>query len=165
MSVYVSTIVWQYSEAKLSNRLLMLAIADFADDRGGNAYPSVATLVAKTKTSERQVRTGLRELEAAGELAVSVGTGPHGCNEYRVLLAERYSLQPKQSNKRIVADDSSEQARSEQYSPLNNAPPPCMICPLHNIPPCILCRYPCILCPPPLHIVPLPPAQYAPNPS
>ena len=35
MSLEVSKLVWGYSKAKGSARLVLLAIADFADDKGG----------------------------------------------------------------------------------------------------------------------------------
>ena len=135
MSIRVSSIVWQYSTARQSNLLLLLAISDYADDAGRNAFPSVATLAAKARISDRQVRIGLRELEAAGEIETSIGTGPHGCNEYHVLLADRYALQPVTGAGR----------RSKQgATPLNNVPPE-------------QCS--------PLNIVPSTPEQCSPNPS
>lgn len=84
MSIRVQSAVWERSQAKGSALLLLLAIADFADD-DGHAYPSLATLAEKTRLSERNVRYVLREVEALGELSTSVGDGKHGCNLYRIL--------------------------------------------------------------------------------
>jgi hypothetical protein len=84
VSIKVSTYVWEYSEHKGTALLLMLAIADHAHDDGGGAYPSIATLARKARTSPRNVKLLLPKLEASGELEVSRGKGPHGTNLYQV---------------------------------------------------------------------------------
>ena len=80
--------VWDYSRSKPTQRLVLLAIADCANDHGAEAYPSNATLAAKTGLSERGVRKAIGELEALGELEVQYKSGPHGCNRYRVLMPD-----------------------------------------------------------------------------
>ncbi|MDQ3831906.1 MAG: helix-turn-helix domain-containing protein [Candidatus Tectomicrobia bacterium] len=85
MSIAIMTHVWQRSQHKGSELLLLLAIADNANDQG-IAYPSVRTLAKKTRLSRRNVQYLINKVEQSGELRVSVGTGPHGCNEYHILL-------------------------------------------------------------------------------
>jgi hypothetical protein len=85
MSIRMMTLVWDQSQHKGSELLLLLAIADNANDQGV-AYPSVRTLAKKTRLSRRNVQYLINKVEQSGELRVSVGTGPHGCNEYYVLL-------------------------------------------------------------------------------
>lgn len=80
--------VWNYSRSKPTQRLVLLAIADCANDHGAEAYPSNATLAAKTGLSERGVRKAIAELEALGELEVQYKSGPHGCNRYRVIMSD-----------------------------------------------------------------------------
>jgi len=75
--------VWANSVSTGSARLILLAIADFADDQG-TAYPSVETLAKKSRVSERTVQYCLRELVQSGELAILEGEGRRGCNLYRV---------------------------------------------------------------------------------
>jgi hypothetical protein len=86
MSMRMMTQVWERSEHKGSELLLMLAIADNANDQG-IAYPSTKTLAKKTRLDHRHTRRLLRILERSGELTISIGTGPHGCNEYRIALS------------------------------------------------------------------------------
>lgn len=85
MSVRVMTWVWDNSRAKGNERLLLLAIADFAHDDGDGAYPSVARLMAKTRLTRPTVIALTRRLEELGELEVlrSGGRRPH---VYRVLM-------------------------------------------------------------------------------
>lgn len=86
MSVKVSAWVWEHSKTGGGDRLLLLAIADCADDDGDNAWPSVATLAHKTQTADRTVQRGIERLEAAGCLQVTRGAGRGGTHRYRVLM-------------------------------------------------------------------------------
>ena len=85
MSIRMMTLVWDQSQHKGSELLLLLAIADNANDQGV-AYPSVRTLAKKTRLSTRQVKRLIKVVELSGELRVSYETGPRGCNEYSILL-------------------------------------------------------------------------------
>ena len=61
MSIKVMSIIWERSERSGSELLLLLALADHADDSGA-CYPSVSRLAAKTRMSERSVQYMLRSL-------------------------------------------------------------------------------------------------------
>jgi hypothetical protein len=76
---------WENSAAQGSDLLVLLALADFADERG-KAWPSNATLARKARVCERQVRMSIAVLsDQLKEIDVSYNTGPHGVNEYHVL--------------------------------------------------------------------------------
>lgn len=77
--------VWAESKHSGTDLLMMLAIADFADD-DGNAYPSVGTLAVKCRTTPRHVNRILVALRASGELEIRVNEGPKGTNRYRITL-------------------------------------------------------------------------------
>ncbi len=85
MSHKVSTFVWKFSQAKYASRLVLVALADFADDEG-YCWPSVKTIAKKARVSERTAQYGIRQLIEIGELAVDPNCGPNGCNVYRVLM-------------------------------------------------------------------------------
>jgi hypothetical protein len=93
MSVHAISQVWRRSQAKGSELLLMLAIADYAHDDGTGAYPAIPTLAGKMRMSERNVQLLIRKREAAGELVVEPGVGLHGANMYRITLlgGEKFS--------------------------------------------------------------------------
>ena len=86
--------VWQQSQHSGAHLLMLLAIADFADDRG-RAYPSINTLAQKCRVKSRAVNYSLADLRDSGELEIKEGAGPRGTNMYRILLdrlgAERKS--------------------------------------------------------------------------
>lgn len=84
MSIKVMTAVWAKSKQKGSALLLLLAIADHADETG-KAYPSVDTLAGKIRMTPRNTQFLLRKLEESGELNIEPNAGRHGCNLYRIL--------------------------------------------------------------------------------
>lgn len=85
MSIRVMSLVWEHSKQQGSALLVLLAIADFADD-DGYCYPSVERLAHKSRMSVRNVRYILRQLEESGELVIERGGGRHRTNRYRVML-------------------------------------------------------------------------------
>lgn len=84
MSLLCMTRVWAEADAKGSELLMMLALADFAHDDGTKAFPSVPTLAAKSRMSKRSVQRILRVLEDRG-LITCTGTTKNGTNVYHVL--------------------------------------------------------------------------------
>ncbi|MGH3450223.1 MAG: helix-turn-helix domain-containing protein [Haloechinothrix sp.] len=87
MSIKVMNWVWEHSDAAGTELLMLLAIADHADDDGTNAWPSRTTLAAKTRLDERTVRRVIKRLEAAGQLRVQRGHGRSNSNRYIVVMA------------------------------------------------------------------------------
>ena len=85
MSVRTMARVWEYSSHKGNDLLMLLAIADFADDEG-KAYPSVNTLAKKCRMQARGANKVLATLRASGELDIRQNEGPKGTNLYRVVL-------------------------------------------------------------------------------
>lgn len=74
--------VWERSRAKGGDKLLLLAIADHADDDGKNAFPSNELLCEKCGgVDESTIRRGLARLKRLGELKVFPNAG--GTPEWR----------------------------------------------------------------------------------
>lgn len=99
------TWVWQNSTQSEGRLLLLLALADFADD-SGYCYPGLQTLAKKSRMSERNVRYALRDLEAAGELQTALRAGPNGTNAYRVLCPTGAKIAPATRSPRGAKSDS-----------------------------------------------------------
>lgn len=89
MSIKVMSRVWDHSEQEGGDLLLLLALADWADD-DGYCWPKQAQLAAKARCSVRAVRDQLVRLTDAGEIERSDGRGRGVGSTYRVLtgLAE-----------------------------------------------------------------------------
>ena len=84
MSIKVMTEVWNSSLATGTKRLMLLALADHANDEGA-CYPSVMGLAKKCAISERNAQLLLRELESSGELLTELSAGRGHKNLYWVL--------------------------------------------------------------------------------
>jgi hypothetical protein len=74
MSIEVMSSVWKYSRQKGSARLLLLAIADSANE-SGEAWPGIRSLAKKCATTDRNIQKLIKQIEAAGELLVVEGGG------------------------------------------------------------------------------------------
>lgn len=87
MSVKQMTLVWEL-DLDPNLRLLLLALADHADDEGNNVYPSVEHLAWKVGYSGRQVRRNLQILRDEMKVLelVESGGGRGKSNRYRLHL-------------------------------------------------------------------------------
>lgn len=85
MSVKIIAEVYELSQATGGARLVLLALADFADD-AGVCWPSVRAIAAKARLSQRQAIRHLRTLEELGELAIETPGGGRFANRYRVSI-------------------------------------------------------------------------------
>lgn len=86
MSLKIMTAVWASTLAG-PEKLVALALADWADDEGGSIRPSIATVARKTSSSESQARRTIRKLEAGGILSIEAnpnGGAPGVTRHYRM---------------------------------------------------------------------------------
>lgn len=74
MSIEVMSRVWKDSKREGTELLLLLAIADYADDHGV-AHPYKAQLAKKCRISERTVQRLLKKIEDEGELEIRRADG------------------------------------------------------------------------------------------
>lgn len=81
------SLVWEHSQATLGARLVLLALADYAHDDGGGAYPSMDSLADKAKMTKRNVQLAMRRLEAMGEI-VAEGYHVSGARQWRILVTQ-----------------------------------------------------------------------------
>jgi hypothetical protein len=70
MSIHVMSMVFKHSQATLGSRLVLLAIADNANDHG-LCWPSVNLLAEKSLMSERNVQYALQKLIELGEFEIT----------------------------------------------------------------------------------------------
>lgn len=89
MSVEYIEAVYNHSKATGGARLVLLALADFANEQG-ICWPSKATIAAKSGLSLHWVKVCLRRLKESGELEIHKPGGTEGrANHYRVALPTR----------------------------------------------------------------------------
>jgi len=82
LTVKAMNAVWEHANAKGSNLLVLLALADYAHDDGTLAYPSIKTLCDKTRLSERAVQYCLRKLVEEGEIVLRKAATQYVPNVY-----------------------------------------------------------------------------------
>ena len=88
MSIKVMSRVWAHSQRKDGELLVMLALADFAND-AGESWPSIPILAQKARLTERQTRRVLTKLEDVGEIRrVKSNGGRNRRNHYFITLSE-----------------------------------------------------------------------------
>ena len=87
MSIKAMSLVWDHSTQKGSSLILLLAIADYANE-DNRAWPSIGTLAAKIRMSERNTQILMRKIMDAGELEMQQNAGPNGTNVYRITLGK-----------------------------------------------------------------------------
>ena len=68
--------VWDI-DLPTSEKMVLLIIADHADDEGTNSWPSVATIARKASISPRQAQRLIQSLSASGLLSVEEQAGGH----------------------------------------------------------------------------------------
>lgn len=90
MGIAAYKAVWGKSKSKGSERLVMLCLAEHADD-SGYCYPSLTTIANETKVSKRQVTRALQNLHDAGEIEYKPGDGRGNYSEFWILLDLRAS--------------------------------------------------------------------------
>jgi hypothetical protein len=87
MSAEATNWVWKHSEAAGSDRLVLLALADFCNEKA-ECYASYGTLMKKTLLSEATVYRALKSLQRAGDLAQvaqgDFGKGSQDSSEWRL---------------------------------------------------------------------------------
>ena len=122
MSIRVMTRVWDTARAEGGALLVLLALADYADD-DGYAYPKEAQIAAKARLSDRQVRTVIKTLAERGELAYHTSQGRNTRSWYVVLSglddttkAERISGLSERSNRNIIPEISSAKKENRKFA-------------------------------------------------
>ena len=88
MSIQAMVHVMKESKQSGASYTLMLMIANYADARGLNAYPSISTLARDSRILKRTVQLLLPMLEASGELKIHRGEGCNGTHVYEVVMQE-----------------------------------------------------------------------------
>lgn len=89
MSVKIMAEVWAEADSEGGELLVLLALADYADDDGW-CYPSVPAIAAKARLSARQTRAHIRNLEEKGTVYCPSTKGGAGhTNRYRITPKRR----------------------------------------------------------------------------
>lgn len=83
MSIKLMSLVWEDPDFDPYERLVMLSLADHAND-DGLCYPSIARLCQRTGMKERGVQTVIKRLVEKGRITVTRGAGKRGSNLFTI---------------------------------------------------------------------------------
>jgi len=110
MSIKLMSLVWDNFPRGGSEKLVMLAMADWANDSGSHCYPSIRKVAEKCNVSECQARRLLHKLIDDGYLSV-VGNASGGGNKPRQYQVNVSSLGPSTHASPITGASPSTHAR------------------------------------------------------
>lgn len=125
MSVKVQVWVYEHSESRLADRLVLLAIADEADDDGTSAFPSQRRIAHKARVGQTTARRAIDHLEEAGELYVirPEKTGRGFFNRYIVLMGRSIAEALGETEGVQIGALSNPKNAPERAGTRRNAPP------------------------------------------
>jgi hypothetical protein len=86
MSIRVMTAIWDCKAYEGGTLLVLLAMADWADDTGGKVYPKLDTLAEKARLSIRQTQYCLGRLKADGAIEQVAPARRGKGAEYKIVL-------------------------------------------------------------------------------
>ncbi|WP_423209057.1 helix-turn-helix domain-containing protein [Paracoccus yeei] len=119
MSVKIMSAVFESETLGPTERLIMLALADHADD-AGRCYPSLSRLQQRTGLSERAIQSNIRNLQSAGYITIIPGAGQGGANVYIVRPNPAADAPPQQMHPRRKCTTPPQEVRP---NPAADAPP------------------------------------------
>lgn len=96
MSVKIMSLVWESGQYEGGTLLVLLALADWADDEG-ECWPGVTKLSAKARLKRRQTQNVLRRLEGDGVLVTALNVGRGNQNHYFLNVQKLRLLEKVQS--------------------------------------------------------------------
>lgn len=104
-----------------TQKLVLLALADHANDEGLSIYPGIERLCQKTALGDRAVRKSIKELEQARIVSI-VGRSRYKTNEYAIDTVELTALippAPRAGQDKVAAPDAD---GNRHHVPIRPAP-------------------------------------------
>jgi hypothetical protein len=125
MSIKVMNWVWQNAPQRGGEFIVLLALADFCDDEGQNAYPSMKLLASKARLTMRQAQRIIKSLKAKGSLIVTerprVGRG--SVHTYCIPMAQDDKLSPSGHLRVTSAPPQDDKMSTPEFLDVTSAPP------------------------------------------
>ncbi|OZA17972.1 MAG: hypothetical protein B7Y02_02025 [Rhodobacterales bacterium 17-64-5] len=96
MSILYSGRVWAREDLGTYERIVLLCLADHADDQG-RCFPSIARICTRCGMKERGVQGVLQRLVQRGLVIVEAGGGRRISNRYQIKLAASFGSSPQRA--------------------------------------------------------------------
>ncbi len=91
MSIELMTLVWKI-QMRPYEKLILLALADYAYPNGDHVFPSVQSMANKTTCSARKIQMTMREFETQGFLELVVEASRRSPRQYRLNVPALHEL-------------------------------------------------------------------------
>lgn len=134
MSLHVTSMVWRHAPvADQASLLVLLALADWADDEG-RCWPSVSSIAMKARMSERNVRYVITKLRDDDLIEIDGGKGGRAqTNLYRITMRRLQGKPPSVEQPDLILESERLQPLQGLEGPetLQNPSKPCKIPPLN----------------------------------
>ena len=114
MSIKIMSMVFD-TPLKPTQKLIMLALADHANDMGGRVFPSMERVAHKVCLSKRQVQRIMNDLRKDGYIEMVHKASRHRPREYRIDLVKLKAI--------MVEYETPMKVRGDNMSSLNSIPP------------------------------------------
>ena len=98
ISVRIMSAVWEYAPYEGGTLLVLLALADYCNDEGGECWPNVASIAAKARLGVRQVNNILAQLKQEAAIISRRGGGRGVSSRYRVDVERLKSVSVKSNS-------------------------------------------------------------------
>jgi hypothetical protein len=116
MSLHVLTAVWEHAPHKEGTLLVLLALADWADETG-YCFPGIDSIAKKSRVSRRQVIRILKRLIASGDVTlIKKGGKNRGSNKYKVNVTN-WHLGATQGDNRSTQGDIGDTSMCQALAP------------------------------------------------
>lgn len=128
MSILIMSEVFVHSDTRLATRLVLLALADAANDSHRMCWESVDTIASKARVSRRQTFTALAELAKRHVIEdVPEDDQPLAARRYktavrRILPVAEWMPEPEKGAESAPVEGGAESARVSKFSPNPNNP-------------------------------------------
>lgn len=90
MSIKIMTEVIEHAPVDQGTLLVLIMLADSADERTRECWPSVANVARRARLSDRQVQYCIKQLADVGILSIEPNAGRSGTNLYRITPHEKW---------------------------------------------------------------------------
>lgn len=91
MSIDIMSEVWKHAPVDQGTLLVLLALADAAEDKTRTCYPGVGSLSEKSRLGERQVQYCLQRLREVGVITIQRNASPVKTNLYRITEVAKWA--------------------------------------------------------------------------
>lgn len=122
MCLKITNWIWKNSTARGNARLVLLVLADLADDEG-RAFPGAGHIAKRARCSVRAVWNSVEKLVELGELVIEQMGGPGRSHRYRVVMQEVHDAESALLHSRRSGSEKNDSGMMQKLQPTRQVLP------------------------------------------